>query len=86
MKTLNLFLYGEDSLSDVRQIRNDALAALNSGNIIEWNSDSVSVKKIMNYPVEQIINEANIFLRLYDSNIRSVNPIITETKPNLFFT
>lgn len=86
MKTLNLFLFGEDSIDDVKTIRQTAIQSAANGFITEWTSDSVSVKKVVNLPTEQIIHECNVFLRLYDSCIRKVNPIITETRPNLSFS
>lgn len=83
MNILGLFLYGEDSINDVKQIRLDAIAAISSGKLVEWSSDSVSVKKVSNLPDELVVVECNYFLRLYDPTISRNNPIITEVKPNL---
>jgi hypothetical protein len=86
MDIMNLFLYGEDAIDDVKQIRLDAIAAIAKGRIVEWSSDSVSVKKVLGLPLEMVIGECNYFLRLYEPTIAKNNPIYTQTKPNLLFT
>ena len=78
-----IFLFGEDSIDDVKTIRNDAIAALSGGTILEWSSENTTVKKVGSLPLDVIIKEANAFLRLYDSTIRQNNPMITRTRPNL---
>ena len=80
MKVFKIFLYGEDALEDVKKIRADAIASLVKGTVIEWSSDSVSVKKVFDLPAEIIVNECNYFLRTYDPVISCTNPIYTEAK------
>ena len=86
MDILNLFLYGEDSTDDVKQLRLDAIAAMGNGRTVEWSSDSVSVKKVVGLPLAMVIRECNYFLRMYDPTISANNPIITGVKPNLLFS
>jgi hypothetical protein len=86
MDILNLFLFGEDSIDDVKQIRLDALNGIAAGGIVEWSSDSVSVKKVYHFKLHDIVKECNYFLRLYDPVISAANPIIKETRPILYYT
>jgi hypothetical protein len=80
---LNLFLYGEDTIADVRQLREDAISAVIGGVVVKWTSENTSVEKSKDYPLETVIKEANYFLRLYDPQVRKKNPVIRRTIANL---
>ncbi len=83
----NLFLFGEDALDDVRAIRSAALSALTTGTVVRWGSQTTSVEKILKLKLtmDEILQECNYFLRLYDPAIRATNPVVKHSKVNLIF-
>ena len=80
---LGLFLIGEDTIEAVRQIRIDAIAAINSGTVISWSSEGTSVQKVLDskFSLKEIIEECNYFLRQVDPKVRKNNPFRHRTSP-----
>ena len=83
---LQLFLFGEDSLDDVRQVRADAIAAFNAGRMVQWTSLNTTVQKAQGIDLAELVSMCNNFLRNYDPVVHANNPIITETIPWLFYS
>jgi hypothetical protein len=81
---IGLFLFGEDSLEDVRDIRTSCIRALTRGTIVKWNSSNTSVDKVFDVDLKVVLNECNDFLRTYDPDLRKANPIRDRTKPFLW--
>jgi len=77
---MNIFLYGMDTIEDVRDIRATALGKLN-GVVTEWSANNLTSKRVLNIPLEKILTDANEFLRKYDPEVRKKNPIVIKTKP-----
>ncbi len=76
----NLFLWPEDSLDDVRDIRNLALTSRVSGGQIEWTSENISYKKAASVEsINELIQICNRYLRTYDPVLRAKNPVIKKT-------
>lgn len=82
---MTLFLYGEDTVGDVREIRNAARSALLTGQVVNWTSGNTTVQKVININLDVVIKEANEFLRLYDPSIKAKNPIRDITKPYIWY-
>jgi hypothetical protein len=78
----HLFLYGEDTLEDVREIRLILLSNLSRGLTTEWTDENLSVKKAAacKLATDEILRECNYFLRLYDPAVRALNPVVKTTK------
>jgi len=85
MAAIGLFLYGEDNIEDVRDLRNTAVRALASGRTVEWSDENVSIKKANGLNLDRVVEEANYFLRLYDPNVRKNNPYSKVSKPTILY-
>lgn len=78
---LGLFLFPTDTIDEVKKIRNRAREAMLNGQTIEWTSTNTTNKKIYNVDLALLITEANLYLRTYDPDTRSKNPIRDRTRP-----
>ena len=59
-----LFALGIDNPADVLAIRQQAVQALKDGaKVVAWNTENTSVTKVLSFPPDKIILEANEFLR-----------------------
>jgi hypothetical protein len=81
----NIFLYGEDSVAEVREIRDSAQRALLTGQPVSWTSGNTTVQKIRDIKLDRIINDANEFLRLYCPRVKAKNPIRDISRPVIWF-
>jgi hypothetical protein len=80
---MGLFLYGEDTVDSVRDIRDAVRASLVSGQTVEWTNENTSTRKARGLNLDFLLKECNYFLRTFDPDVRRLNPIVTVSKPNL---
>lgn len=79
--SLYLFLAGEDSIEDVREIRNSIRKTIASGTAQEWTANNITVKKVIGFDQKEVLEQCNLFLRLYDPTVKAANPTADRTIP-----